>query len=267
MQKTVIIYLFMPFLLLAYSDADFDGVSDEHDLCPNSTMLDIVDNTGCTIEKLIIPKIDQKSKENQHHMNMMLGFNYIQNNETINESFLLDYHYKNSVLKLQTNHYENGGQGDTIFAFSYKFQPQNNFSYYLGTALILPTYDSNFNNNNIDYRVSLNFNYQHQKISYFGGLNYTIINDNDINTSKQEINFQNSQSYYFGFGSQFIKKLYSSISYASSSSIYKNGNNLNSLSFYNYYSIDKNWFTTFSYIYGISNQTSEQFNLNLGYHF
>ncbi|NOZ89733.1 MAG: hypothetical protein GXO60_00445, partial [Epsilonproteobacteria bacterium] len=54
-KNIVWIFLLVPLLLFAYIDSDLDGVSDEHDLCPNTPITDIVDINGCTIEKLVIP--------------------------------------------------------------------------------------------------------------------------------------------------------------------------------------------------------------------
>jgi hypothetical protein len=261
MKKTVIVYLLFTILLLAYNDSDFDGVADEHDLCPNSTMTDIVDLKGCTIEKLVLPK------DNLSHFDILLGVNYLSSSKTINESFQTDYYYKNFGLQLRTAYYEEGGAGDTSLGLSYTFHPSNKLSVRLGSSLILPTYDSDLENNNIDYSASLALNYQINKSSIFGGINYTIMNDDDINGSNYTITYQDRQSYYIGIGSYLFQNFYSSLSYSSSSSSYKEGNSLHSLSLYNYYLINKNWFTNMGYSRGLDDATSSQIYFNIGYYF
>jgi hypothetical protein len=252
--------LFLPLILLAYSDSDFDGVADEHDMCPNSEMTDIVDMSGCSVEKLVLPK------DNPHHFNLIVGANYL-NNNTLNESLQVDYYYKKFTLRLQTANYEDGGLGDSSLGVYYTFSPKHELSFKIGALAIFPTYDTEFDNNNMDYKASLAMNYQLDTISLFGGVGYTLINDDNINSSTYKITYQNSQSYYFGFGSYFISKLYSSLIYSSSSSIYKGGDTLSNLSFYNYYNIDKKWFTSFGYSQGLTDSSLNQLYINLGYHF
>ncbi len=253
--------LLLPLILFAYTDSDFDGVADEHDLCPHSEMTDIVDMSGCTVEKLVLPK-----EENLYHFNLIVGVNYI-NSSTINESLQADYLYKKFTLKFQTANYEEGGLGDSSLGLYYSFRPTSELSLRVGASAIFPTYDTELDNNNIDYKASLSLNYQFNDISLFGGVGYTVINDDDINSSTYNVTYQNSQNYYFGFGSCFISKLYSSFVYSSSSSIYREGDTLSNLSMYNYYSIDKNWFSTFGYSYGLTDSSTNQLYINFGYSF
>jgi len=261
MKKMAIFYLLLlPLILLAYSDSDLDGVADEHDKCPNSEMTDIVDMSGCTIEKLISPE------ENQHHFDLIVGANYL-NSSSINESLQADYYYQKFTVRLQTANYEDGGLGDSSLGVYFTLKPNPKLSLRLGASAIFPTYDAELDNNNMDYKASLALNYQLDTISLFGGVGYTVVNDDDINSSTYKITYQNSQSYYLGFGSYFISKLYSSLVYSSSSSIYKGGDDLSNLSLYNYYSIDKNWFTTFGYSQGLTDSSSDQLYINLGYYF
>jgi len=261
MKKTVIIYLLFSIILLAYNDSDFDGVADEHDLCPNSTMTDIVDLTGCTVEKLVLPK------ENLSHFDIVMGLNYLSSNKTLNESFQSDYYYKDFSLQLRTAYYKEGGVSDTSLALYYTLHPSDKLSVRLGSSLIFPTYDSVLENNNLDYSASVFINYKLQSFSLFGGLNYMFMNDDDINGSNYKITYQDTQSYYIGVGSYLFPKLYSSFSYSSTSSSYKEGDSFDNLSIYNYYPINKNWFTNFGYSRGLGQESSSQSYINLGYYF
>ncbi len=257
MKKIILFYLF-PVLLLAYNDSDFDGVADEHDLCPNSTITDIVDKTGCTIEKLTIPS--------QTHFDIVIGANYI-DNKTLNSSLLIDYYYNNFIIQLQTANYENGGMGDTNLNLYYNFKPITKISMRIGVGTILPTYNSKLDNNNIDYKTSIFISYKDNKTVLFGGASYTIIGDDNIDNSIYTIKYQNSQNYYTGLGYYFLSKFYSSINYSNSSSIYKNGDDLKNISIYNYLGIDKHWFTSFGYSKGLNKTSTDQIYINFGYYF
>ena len=56
MKKLLILFVILPLWLFAYSDNDLDGVEDKNDLCPNTSLIEIVDDTGCTIEYLTAPE-------------------------------------------------------------------------------------------------------------------------------------------------------------------------------------------------------------------
>lgn len=264
LRKTVLLPLLMPLLLMAYSDADFDGVADEHDLCPNSTMLDIVNKDGCSIEKLVLPKSNQ-------HVDLILGLNTVKlantDQRSINESLQIDYYHHNFTLQLLSNNYEEEGLGDTTIALCYRLNPSSKLSLSLGASIILPTYQSDFDNNNVDYKLSTALTYQLSSLSIFLGSSYTLINDDDINGSNYNIHYQNSQNLYFGLGSYLSSRLYSSIIYSDSSAVYKGGEHLKSLSLYNHYRIDPHWFSRFGYVQGLNESSSDQLYLNMGYFF
>jgi hypothetical protein len=262
MKKIVWFYiLILPLLLYAYNDSDLDGVSDEHDLCPNTPLTDIVDMKGCTIEKLVA-----SNNKTPQHFDIILGANYL-DSDTLNSSFIFDYYYQDFSLQLQGTNYEEGGLGDTTLNLYYNFQANQNLSIRIGFGAIFPTYDSELDNNNLDYKALFSLNYKRNKFSLFSGLGYSIINDDDINSTNYRVNYQNSLNYYMGFGYFISSKFYSSLSYSFSSSIYKGGDDFKNISLYNYYSIDKNWFTYFGYTKGVTKKSNDQLYINLGYYF
>ncbi len=262
LKRAVPFTIVMPLVVMAYSDADFDGVSDAHDLCPNSSMTDIVDQTGCTVEKLIAPTT------NADRFDIILGLNQSRNSETsLNQSLQIDYYHKNLTLQLQTANYVNGGQGDTTIGLFYRFKPMEKLSLSLGASAILPTYESDLDNNNMDYKLSASLNYPINKFSLFLGGSYTLVNDDDINGSNYNVSYQNSQNFYLGIGKYLLPKLYSSVIYSDSSSIYEGGDHSSSLSLYNHYIINPNWFTRFGYTQGLSDTASNQLYLSVGYYF
>ena len=260
-MKKIMIYLLFSVMLLAYNDSDFDGVADEHDLCPNSEMTDIVDLTGCTIEKLI------NKEDKLHNFDIIMGVNYTEDSQSLNESFQADYYYSDFSLQLQTSRYDKVGIGDTTASLYYTLKATPKLSFRLGASAILPTYNSFLDNNNIDYSASLFMSYQIKSLSLFGGVGYKFMGDDDINSTNYKITYQNSTNYYLGFGSYFIPKLYSSFIYTFSDKSYKEGEALKNLSLYNYYIINSHWFSNFGYNFGLTDNSSNQSFINLGYYF
>jgi hypothetical protein len=265
LKKLLLVLFFIPSLLFSYSDSDLDGVSDKNDLCPNSTMLDIVDRTGCTIEKLVLPP--KKST----HFDIIIGTNYSKMGKNdkwnLNESLQFDYYYQNLIFQLQSSNYEEAGLGDTTLGAYYKLHPSSKLSVTLGTQVILPTYQNDLDNNNVDYKLSTSLNYQLDKISLFMGGSYSLINDDDINGSNYTIEYQNSHGFYVGIGSYLFPELYSSLIVSEGLSTCKGGEDIKNISFYNHYRIDKSWFSRFGYTEGLNNSSANQFFLNLGYYF
>jgi len=76
----------------------------------------------------------------------------------------------------------------------YNFKPTQKLSLRLGGSAILPTYDSELDNNNMDYRASISLSYQLNTLSLFGGASLTLVNDEDINSSTYQIEYQNSSN-------------------------------------------------------------------------
>jgi hypothetical protein len=263
LKKLLFLLLLMPLLLMAYSDSDFDGVADEHDLCPQSSMLDIVDKNGCRIEKLVVPT--------SNHFDLIFGLSRLKmattNKSYLNESLQIDYYHNNLTLQLQSANYQKDGLGDTALSLFYRLNPTKDLSLTLGASLIFPTYDGDFDNNNIDYKLSTTLNYQWDMWSLFLGISHTIVNDDDINSSEYKILYQNAQNLYLGIGRYLSSKLYSSIIYSDNTGSYQGGEHLKNLSLYNHYMIDAHWFSRFGYLRGLNDSSSDQLYLNIGYYF
>ena len=92
-----------------------------------------------------------------------------------------------------------------------------------------------------------------------------------------ELYYQNTNAFNAGIGFYPTSRLYTSLSYNNSDSIYEkivniDGTNdmepLETTSAYLFYTIDKHWFTTVSYAYGLSDTASDHFAaVRLGYYF
>lgn len=255
--------------LYAYNDADFDGVDDSVDICPNTPILDLVDINGCSFEAL----------ESKHHFDLVIGQSYSQLDYVTNEktdtyttSLQVDYFYENFSLQASSSYYNsssqttnNSGLNDSVLAGYYLFSLSDNFNLRLGAGLILPTYDTDLNNNNTDYLGSINASYSMDEVSLFAGYNYTMVNDDDI---ADVVSYQDSNAYSLGIGYHLTSKYYLSTSYYQAQSVYQNVDDIKNVSIYNFYSINTHWFTTLSYAYGLSDTTSDHFaSVRLGYYF
>lgn len=271
MKKIFIIcvLLLLPFYLNAYDDYDMDGVDNSKDKCPNSLMTDLVDINGCVVKALVSP----------HHYDIVLGVSFSQVNEntaeetnTISESVQFDYFYKNFSVQLATSYFDSAsdafssnGLNDTVLAAYYSYKPWHNLSVRIGAGLLLPTYESDLDNNNVDYITNLSLSYSVSSMNIFGGYGITLVNDDDIENLAY---YQNSSSFYGGLGFYPTSKLYLSASYNSSDSVYNGAEVIQSASIYSYYSIDENWFSTFNYGYGLSDSASDHSaSLRIGYYF
>jgi hypothetical protein len=282
MKKTILLITIIGALsttLFAYSDADLDGVADSVDKCPNTPFMDLVDINGCPKERLSI-------QSNQSHYDVIVGANYSGSNfsslnqtDTYATSLQVDYYYKNYSLQASTSYYDTEGNGysesgmnDSFIGAAYSMQPKKNLHLRVGLGLLLPTYDTGLNNNNTDYTASLNLSYALGKYNLFGGYVYTMINDDDtsvdIDGTLVQYTYQNTNAISLGAGYYFTNKLYVSAAYNNADSIYKGVEDVESLSIYAYRNIDKNWFLTFYYAYGLSDSASDNAaSIKLGYYY
>ena len=268
--------LFLTTLLLAYDDSDFDGVQNSLDRCPNTPFSELVDMNGCSIQSLL----------SSHKFDFIVGASYSESDyqtlnktDTLSTSLQLDYYYKDFSLQLATSYFTTSGDdysangfNDSTLAAFYNIAPLDSLFLRVGLGLILPTYDSPFENNNLDYSTSLNLSYQYKKFNIFASYLYTIINDDDFSyidaNSTSSVSYQNTGAMSLGLGYYLNDSLYFSSSYNSSNSIYANVEDIKTLSLYTYYSFSQEYFTTLSYAYGLSDSASKHYlSLRLGYLF
>ena len=255
MKRLLLLLLFLSTLSFAYTDSDMDGVPDADDACPRTPMTDLVDLSGCTKKSLISP----------HHFSLLAGVGYAKDNDASYTfpSAELNYYYKKFSLQLTTGYYDltssdlnSSGLNDTYVNLFYAFKPMKNLNLSWGVGMALPTYDSI--DNKTDYSTSLYGRYKLESWSLSAGAGYRLMGDN---------NATNTFYYSVGTGYHWNKKLYSSFSYSVSQSIYEGNNDLKSLSFYNYYQINNNWFTTVNYTHGLSDASLDNsIGAKIGYY-
>lgn len=272
MRLLIIVFLWVPIGLLAYSDADMDGVEDAYDKCPNTPLTELADIHGCSKESLV----------SYHHYDIILGasfanvdYNTNEATNTATSTAQVDYYYKDFSLQASTSYfssdsqtYSNSGLNDSVIAGYYQFRPLENVSLRGGLGMVIPTYDSGLNNNNLDYLASISVSYSTENINIFGGYSYTLVNDDDINSTTVSVTYQNTNSYNVGLGFYPTQKLYWSVSYNNADSIYQSVEPIESVSTYLFYNIDAHWFSTLSYAYGLSDSASDHYGaIRFGYYF
>lgn len=269
MMKLFLFLILFSVTLFAYVDGDMDGVEDKNDLCLSTPFTDLVGLDGCSIESLVSP----------HHFSVVAGislsdsnYNELSKTETLTTSLQLDYYYKNFSLSLVTSHYKNmskeysaSGMNDTYLGAAYQWAYKDLYMSF-GVGVLLPTYDTGFNNNNTDYTGNINLSYTLKNINIFAVYGHTIINDEDI---EDVALYQDSTKYStLGLGYFFGKDLYVSAYYNESDSVYEDIEKLKTLSLYSYYSLDENYFITANYAYGISDSASNNYiTLKVGYYY
>ncbi|MDF1880419.1 thrombospondin type 3 repeat-containing protein [Sulfurimonas sp. MAG313] len=253
----------------AYIDADLDGVDDSVDRCPNTPLTELVDIQGCTIKSLV----------SAHHYGLIIGASYTQTDyttlektDTLTSSLQVDYYYKNFALSARSSYYtsdsqtySNKGMNDTSLSVAYQFYPSKNLVFRVATGVILPTYKTSLNNNNMDVLASVNVSYSLHNMNIFAAYARTMINDDDI---AGVASYKDTNAYNAGLGFYPSSNLYLSGSYNTVDSIYVNVESIDTASAYAFYSINKHWFSTLSYAYGLSDAASKHYaSIRLGYYF
>ena len=267
--------------LFAYSDVDMDGVADSVDKCPNTPLTDLVDINGCTKKTI---KISEKTKS---HYDVIIGVNYAGSNystlsqtDTYSGSLQVDYYYGNFSLQATTSYYKTDGENysedglnDSFVGAAYNMRVTNDLLVRIGVGALLPTYDTTLNNNKTDYTASLNLSYTVGKVNLFGGYIYTMINDTDTVDNNVSYTYHDTNAYSAGLGYYFTNKLYMSVAYNQSDSIYKSidgvsTEDIKTASLYGYYTIDAAHFLIFSYANGLSDSASDHaLSVKLGFYF
>ena len=261
MKKTILFMLLISINLFAYVDDDMDGVEDGVDKCPNTPLMHLADINGCSIKSLVT----------EHRYDIIVGLNYSDSDiygqtDTLSNSLQVDYYYKQFSIQASTSYFRTKGKGyndsglyDSFIGATYKLKPTNSLSIRLGAGILLPTYDTELNNNNTDYSTSVNLSYVFENINIFGGYSLTLINDDDTVVDGTAVTYQNTNAFSGGVGLYLNSKLYMSASYNISDSIYEGVEDMKTTSIYGYYTINEKWFSTFNYAHGLSDSASDNY--------
>ncbi len=265
------LFLFILFfntsILFGYTDSDLDGVDDKIDKCKNTPLSDLVDKSGCSIKSLISP----------HKFSLIFGISHAQDisdNEkltVITNLLQLNHTYKNISFLISSSNFNtttgvttSSGYNDTQVGAKYKFNVNTAFQTLIGISAVLPTYKSTLNNNKTDFQTSINLLYNLNKINFFTGYSYTIINDTNI---KNVVTYNDTNSYSAGVGYYLNNNFYISMTYLDNSSVYVGDSNTQSISTLIYYKISDDWFVMYSYLNELNNDNNSYNSLKFGYSF
>ncbi|DAB28323.1 MAG: hypothetical protein A2513_09010 [Sulfurimonas sp. RIFOXYD12_FULL_33_39] len=269
MLRVIFLLLFIVTFAFGYDDSDLDGVEDMLDKCPQTPFSELVDLSGCSVKK-----IDKKIS-----LDIITGIRYSQVNyssqqrgDTVTFSFQSDIYIDSWNIELFTSKYyskigakNKSGFDDTVITLFYKYPISEKLSLNSGVGVILPTYESGYDNEKTDYSIYGGFEYLLDIPAYlFGNLGYTSVKDSDTSLVK----YQNISNYSIGIGYMINFKNSLSLSYNQNSSIYKDIEDIKTVRAGYSYRVDLHWFFCADYDYGLNEQSSNHsLLLRIGYGF
>lgn len=269
MLRVVFALLLIATFAFGYDDSDLDGVEDIFDRCPQTPFSELVDLNGCSIKN-----IDEKIS-----FEIISGVGYSQVNyssqqrsDTFTLSFESDVYMGDWSMELYTSKYyskiENeikSGFDDTALNVFYRYALNEKLLLNIGAGLILPTYESGYNNEKTDYAIYGGFEYFFDTSTYlFGNLSYTWIKDLDTALIK----YQNISSFFVGMGYMLDFKNSLSLSYGYYKTIYRDMQGVRVLGVGYSYMIDSHWFICADYDYRSGEWSNDHsMTLRVGYGF
>lgn len=269
MKKMALILLLGLSQLYAFSDGDWDGVEDTFDKCPQTPFSDLVDLNGCTTFKT----------QNSLHYSIISGIGYSKVNyasqekaDTTNVSLEVNAYYDNWQLQGSVSRYSSNtgninesGMDDSSVSLSHRLALSEQLTITPGIGIILPTYKTGYNNEATDYSAMLSGEYQFSSTLYgFGGYTYTWVNDKDTSIAT----YQNSASFYAGFGYVFTSGQEWNIHYNSNDTIYDGNGVAHAVGIGFFHQLTPHWFVDGNYDYGLSDTAGDHnWQLRLGYYF
>ncbi len=195
MKKVILICLcVLSIFANEYNDDDLDGVPNSLDRCPNTPFSDIVDEYGCSIERLIKPK----------SYDIYFEYVYIRDNDIVdfkeNDYIFSATLYRNNFdFSITTTYFDNSlkhGFSDTSIKIEYRFTPTPMWDLYVGTGVDLPTY--NRKGNFLDYNLFIDNEYYYKGVKFFVGGYYTFTRD-----KYRSKRLQNPYGMYIGLESYY----------------------------------------------------------------
>ena len=245
--------------LHAFEDSDIDGVSDEKDLCPDTSFEDTVDEDGCPENRDYWGKISLSGGVDIN----------IDDSTTSDYSLMIDYSYKRWSLSLYDSlqSYETEDDsahtaGDLYLSGGRSFKSGNLFTKLtIGSKIAIGGSEVSSGEN--DYYVTLNLNYiVSSQIALLSQMGYTVIGEDN------ESDFENPLGYSVGVGYTINSRWYTSLLYQHSNSIYIDSDDYHSVLLFGSYNFGDNLFSTFSYLRGLDTLSYDQvISLKLGVNF
>ena len=240
----VVILLFTQ-LTFAFKDSDLDGVEDSVDRCPNTPILELVDETGCPLER---------KRWVRGKFYIRIGGGYIKDRaeERAYSSLSLAYSYKGLYTSFTTRYYlsskvSDPGMGDSSLFLGYSRFLTESLYVLPGVRIKVPTGDKQFSDGKVDYTPSLVLDYLFGKADLFTYLSYTFRGDKRL---------KDTITASFGGGYDLTSKLYLSLSYDVSESAVRDSYN-SYASLFAIYDISRRLYITLSYSKGLNSSATD----------
>jgi hypothetical protein len=215
-------------------------VENSVDRCPNSSIVDIVDQNGCPIERVSLKDIST--------YDISIGIFKSKSDNGYTKSLSIGYIKGDFSVYLYTSKYEEDySLKSNSISFTYKFLPKQ----WIGVGI----YNSDDTDDKDDYYLS------YKRRFYFDGIEVDITAKHIFIMDKAEDDI-NSLSLALGY--EFNDKFYANVSYKKTDYTY----NKNTLTLYtNYYITDRVYILTdYTFAFGTSS-LEDSFGLNIGYTF
>lgn len=269
-MQRILLILSLSVLQVFAVDSDLDGVNDTLDRCKNTPFGDLVDKFGCTSKTLFTDTAyDIIVGANYSNTN----YNTLEKTNTLTTTLQADMYRGNMSAQISTSYFRSNettrsdsGWNDTQLGLYIKTHPSSSLTLQPGFGVILPTYNSGYNNEAIDIFGSINAQYDlNEHYHVFGGLTYTLVNDKSIPNTVQ---YRNTTAFTTGIGYATTNNGFVNIAYTQSQSIYTEVDAFKTLSLNGMIPLDRHWFILGNYRYGLNDSTSDnEFAMRLGYYF
>ena len=262
---SILLVVLMAGSLFGFDDLDFDGVSDDKDLCPQSLFSDLVDKYGCKVSSVLLKKshnfdisteISNTRGDDYNHIANYIGLTYFYSN--ISLSFSSSY-YQYELLDYDAS-FE--GQGDYALYLKYKLNLSNNVNLNIKSGANIPSSDGD--DKKTDIFVSLSSSYPIvNKLSVFGELTYTFMNDVD----SELIKYNNYHSFEVGSKYKITSSISSSLSYSQSASSVEDGEDTKALYLSTNYVFDNGVYSLINIGQELNDNPSISHSFKVGYFF
>lgn len=215
-----------------------------------------------------------------------INYNTMEKADTLTTTLQADLYRGDMTAQILTSYFrsdnsniDDSGWGDTQLGLFFKTYPSSTLTLQPGFGIILPTYNTRYNNEAVDIFASIYAQYDFDKSYYlFGGLTYTMVNDKDVRDAVRyqhssfiigdTIQYQNTSSFTVGTAYRTYNNGYINIAYTQTESIYADVDTFKTLSLNAMMPLDHHWFVLGNYRHGLSDTTSDnEIALRIGYNF
>ncbi len=244
--------------LFAYSDSDFDGVSDSKDLCPNTSFDAMVDHNGCPKSKNITLLLGEELSSGTYGGTESVTTDRTTAYIAYNKG-LWAYSVSGSTSSTASTTSITSGVGDIYTSLSYHGLGTKDRLLSLQVGAKIATADLELGTGENDYNIRLSSVKMDKTLSYLSSIGYTMTGDSST------ISYNELVSVSLGLGQQVNKAFYLSASVNYASAYIEGADESMSLTAYLAYAPSDTWFVTSSYTLGLSDAVADHsVNLSIG---